>query len=196
MDISQQTKLNPAEIADAIINLFIKHGDEDYDGEPVSQSSHMIQCAMKAELKGADNELTIAAFLHDVGHLLKHDLQTEAMQQFGVVNHEGIGAAYLSERGFSERVCAVVEMHVNAKRYLVATDETYFARLSPASIATLKWQGGPMSKEEATAFERHPFFEDILKVRLWDEAAKDTTIALLPLVYFEKMMINYLLERN
>jgi len=59
-------------------------------------------------------ELTIGGFLHDIGHLLKHEQATEAMGSFGVVNREGIGAAYLRERGFSERICAVVANHVAA----------------------------------------------------------------------------------
>lgn len=188
--------IKSVQIAEEIIQLFKQHGDEDYDGEPVSQTSHMTQCAMQATDADADNELIIGAFLHDIGHLLKHNQPTEAMGKFGVVNHEGIGATYLRNQGFSERVCSVVDMHVQAKRYLVATDKTYQAKLSPASIETLQWQGGPMSEEEAAAFERHPFFKDIIKVRMWDEAAKDVKITLLPLNLFEKLISEYLTGRN
>jgi putative nucleotidyltransferase with HDIG domain len=111
--------LNNETVTDEIIQLFEKYGAEDYDGEPVSQTSHMIQCAMQAMGDGEDMELILGAFLHDVGHLLKHEIQTEAMGNYGVVNHEGIGAGYLREKGFSERICAMVEKHVDAKRYLV-----------------------------------------------------------------------------
>jgi predicted HD phosphohydrolase len=84
--------------ANEIIDLFEKFGDEDYDGEPVSQTSHMIQCAMEAMAEGEDEELVLGSFLHDIGHLLKHVEPTEEMGQYGVVNHEGIGAQYLKER--------------------------------------------------------------------------------------------------
>lgn len=66
-------------IANEIIVLFEQYGDEDYDGEPVSQASHMIQCAMLAMQEDADEELILGAFLHDIGHLLKHRQITEAM---------------------------------------------------------------------------------------------------------------------
>ena len=58
--------------ANEILELYEKFGDEDYDGEPVSQTSHMIQCAMEAMAEGADEELILGSFLHDIGHLLKH----------------------------------------------------------------------------------------------------------------------------
>lgn len=187
----KQTISSPKQISDEIIALFNKYGNEDYDGEPISQTSHMIQCAMLAMGEG-EIELTIGAFLHDVGHLLKHEQKTEAMGTFGVVNHEGIGAAYVRDRGFSERICAIVANHVAAKRYLVATDEMYASKLSMASRETLKWQGGPMTDEEAKAFKNHSYFDDIIKVRLWDEKAKDMSVTLLPISFFQKLIINHL----
>jgi predicted HD phosphohydrolase len=69
-------------------------------------------------------------------------------------------------------VVACVRLHVAAKRYLCATDASYFAKLSPASVATLKLQGGPMSVEEASAFQKDPHFREAVRVRLWDEAGK------------------------
>ena len=189
--IDRQMVSGAKQISDEIIALFNKYGKEDYDGEPISQASHMIQCAMLAMGEG-EIELTIGAFLHDIGHLLKHEQATEPMGNFGVVNHEGVGATYLRHRGFSERICAVVANHVAAKRYLVATDKTYAEKLSPASQETLKWQGGPMTEKEAKVFKKHSFFDDIIKVRLWDEKAKDGNVHLLPLSFFHKLIYNYL----
>ena len=62
------------------------------------------------------------------------------------------GAAHLGALGFPPRVCRLVGGHVQAKRYLVATDAAYAARLSPGSAATLRHQGGPMTAQEAAAF--------------------------------------------
>ncbi len=171
------------------------YGDEDYDGEPVSQTSHMIQCAMKAIAKDEGTELILGAFLHDIGHLLKHTSPAEAMGTFGVVNHEGMGAGFLRSRHFRDRICSVVEMHVQAKRYLVATQETYMAKLSAASLETLKWQGGPMSMEEASEFKHHRYFDDIIKVRLWDEAAKEPDAKIPPLDYFRNLLFEYQLHK-
>jgi len=174
------------------MQLFEQYGNNDYDGEPVTQTSHMVQCAMLAMHSNADTELVLGAFLHDIGHLLGHKQQAEDMGGFGVINHEGIGAKYLKEKGFSERVCAVVERHVAAKRYLVTTDAGYAAKLSPASRETLRWQGGTMTKEEAAAFRNYPYFKEIIQVRLWDEGAKDYNAVLLPLSIFEEMIDTYL----
>jgi phosphonate degradation associated HDIG domain protein len=188
--MSNQTDTSTA--TQEIMQLFEKYGNNDYDGEPVTQTSHMVQCAMLAMKNNADNELVLGAFLHDIGHLLGHQQHSEAMGSFGAVNHEGIGAQYLKEKGFSDRVCAMVDKHVAAKRYLVATDATYAAKLSPASQETLRWQGGAMSKEEAEAFSKHPYFKEIIQVRLWDEGAKDYDAVLLPLSTFEDMINDYL----
>ena len=98
----------------------------------------------------------------------------------------------MRSKGFSERLCAVVENHVAAKRYLVATDSSYQSKLSEASWQTLQWQGGPMSEDEANAFKQHPYFSDIIKVRLWDEESKLTGIDLLPLSFFKDKLHDYL----
>ena len=188
--------LNNDLATDEIMQLFEKYGNEDYDGEPVSQTSHMVQCAMQAMSEGADMELILGAFLHDVGHLLRHEITTEAMGTYGVVNHEGIGAGYLSSKGFSERICAMVEKHVDAKRYLVATDATYKDKLSEASLQTLEWQGGPMNENEVILFSQHKFFDDIIKVRLWDEQAKNYDAVVLPLSHFRNLIHEYLNDRN
>jgi predicted HD phosphohydrolase len=92
-----------------IMRLFENYGNEDYDGEPVSQTSHMIQCAMQAMAEGEDMELILGAFLHDVGHLLRHEQTVDEMGGLGAVNHEGLGGDYLRRKNFSERLCAMVE---------------------------------------------------------------------------------------
>ena len=70
--------------------------------------------------------------------------------------HEELGAKWLAKR-FGPEVVEPVRLHVPAKRYLCATDPAYFARLSPASVHTLRLQGGPMSAEEVAAFEANPY---------------------------------------
>jgi phosphonate degradation associated HDIG domain protein len=192
----QTQTLNSEKTTDEIMLLFEKYGAEDYDGEPVSQTSHMIQCAMQAMGDGEDMELILGALLHDVGHLLKHEMPTEAMGAYGVVNHEGIGADYLRAKGFSERICSMVEKHVDAKRYLVAAEPSYKEKLSEASLKTLEYQGGPINAKEVIAFKQHPFFHDILKVRVWDEMAKNSEAILLPLIHFHILIYEYLNDKN
>ncbi|GAA4406416.1 HD domain-containing protein [Nibrella viscosa] len=155
-----------------ITALLREQGSQDYYGEPVSQLEHMLQCALLAERAGSDNETIIAAFLHDIGHLLPAESATEHMDGYGRIDHEGLGGAWLRERGFSEKIVALVENHVNAKRYLTFKSPAYYDMLSEASRKTLEFQGGRMTAEEAHTFEHNHQFVGILQVRRWDEQAK------------------------
>src|ERR1700732_2180732 len=91
----------PEIIVNEVFSLYEKHGNEDYIGEPVSQLEHMSQAAVLAEEEGFDDEVILAAFFHDIGHLCAEDAETESMDGFGNVDHEKLGADYLRERGFS-----------------------------------------------------------------------------------------------
>ena len=73
---------------------------------------------------------------------------------------------------FPPVVAECVRLHVAAKRYLCATEPTYFAKLSPASVHTLSLQGGPMSAAEVADFRNNPFHAEAVRVRLWDEGGK------------------------
>ncbi len=162
---------------ETIRRLFDQSGQDAYFGEPVTQLEHALQSAQLAEQAGADTETVVAAFLHDIGHLLPPELAgvdstTGYMDGYGTVDHEKLGADYLRERGFSEKVAQLIEHHVNAKRYLVFKNPDYFARLSEASVKTLEFQGGPMTAKEAVVFEANPYFKGILLMRTWDEQAK------------------------
>jgi 2-amino-1-hydroxyethylphosphonate dioxygenase (glycine-forming) len=162
--------------AEAVVNevfeILTKTGGEQYFGEAVSKLSHAEQCAWCAREAGADEELVLAALLHDIGHLLEDEMAVRD-ERVGVVNHDELGEKWLLSRGFSVRLAALVGGHVDAKRYLTATNPTYMARLSEASKETLVLQGGPMSSDEASEFGNEPELRDILRLRSWDEMAKD-----------------------
>src|SRR5262245_13473590 len=132
-----------------VLNL-LQLAQGEYFGEPVTQLEHALQCAQLARSSGADDELVIAALLHDIGHLIAEGDET------GSPDHDRIGANYLRQLGFSARVVELIAGHVQAKRYLTATNPDYFARLSGASKQTLAAQGGPMSPAEVESFEWDP----------------------------------------
>lgn len=159
-----------------ITTLFALHGSEAYYGEPVTQHQHALQCAQLAEQAGADDETIIAAYLHDIGHLMPSESETDYMDELGRVDHERLGADFIRKLGFSEKVAILVANHVNAKRYLVAKNPTYGAELSEASKQTLALQGGPMTPVECMEFEQYPDFMSILRLRTWDEQAKITDL--------------------
>ena len=96
------------------------------------------------------------------------------MGNVGIAHHEKVGADWLRELGMSEEVCHLIQRHVDAKRYLTYSQPGYYDKLSEASKTTLKYQGGPMSEEEARVFEQDPMKKTILLMRTWDEKAKRT----------------------
>ena len=69
-----------------------------------------------------------------------------------------------------------------------------FTELSDASKMTLEHQGGPMSLEEADIFRKSKYFEAILRMRTWDEQAKDPLCQTAPLEFFEALCRDYLTE--
>ena len=153
----------------AIHAALARRGHEGY-GEGVSQLEHAIQCGAFAERDGASAALVAAAFLPDIGHLL-HDLPQDIADQGVDTQHESSGSAWLSQY-FGPEVTEPVRMHVAAKRYLAAVEPGYFDQLSDASKLSLRLQGGPMSPEQARAFEAAPFFADAIRLRRWDEEGK------------------------
>jgi 2-amino-1-hydroxyethylphosphonate dioxygenase (glycine-forming) len=164
---------NIDEVIDTVFSLYEQFGSEDYIGERVSQLEHMSQAAGLAMQEGREDEVVLAAFFHDIGHICVQLNHKNDMQGYGVVNHELEGGAFLRRCGFPERVAILVESHVQAKRYLAFADHLYNEALSDASRKTLAFQGGPMTIEEAHGFERQPYFHDSIALRKWDEAAKE-----------------------
>jgi phosphonate degradation associated HDIG domain protein len=153
-----------------IADIFARRGAESYLGEAVTMSEHMLQSAHFAERAGADEDLVAAALLHDIGHYT-NEFGEDYLEQ-GIDNlHDEAGARVL-QGFFPPVVVACVRFHVAAKRFLCAADPGYFGKLSQASVATLKLQGGPMSETEAVNFRRHPYHRQAVEVRLWDEAGK------------------------
>lgn len=178
-----------------IRQLFENQGNDEYYGENVSQYEHAAQASILAARQGHDEEVQIAAFLHDIGHLFPASTEEELMEVYGRKDHESVAADWLRERGFSEKIAVLVENHVNAKRYLTYANKDYFDALSEASKQTLLFQGGRMTENEAKAFEQNPYFELIIKMRRWDEAAKVEAMQLPDLEYFLNIINIYLTKQ-
>jgi predicted HD phosphohydrolase len=135
------------------------------DGEPVDELDHALQCAGLALAAGADDELVVAAALHDIGYRPTVEARSAGEP------HETAGARFAAEL-FGERVGWLIAQHVPAKRYLVATDADYAATLSAASTRSLARQGGPMTPDEVRTFETHPWAASAARLRRWDDLAK------------------------
>ncbi len=169
---------------DQIIDLFEQNGDSEYGGEAVTQLQHALQAATLAEIEGASFLLISAALLHDIGHLL-HDLPEDAPEEGIDDHHENAGKHFL-RKNFPVEVTEPVHLHVAAKRYLCAVDPDYQNRLSRPSVVSQNLQGGPMTREEVNDFESNPFSQDALRLRKWDDLAKDPNFETPSLVHFQK----------
>ena len=185
--------VKPQSIANDIIELYKKYGSNEYAGEKVTQLEHMVQAAELARQGGYDDEMILAAFLHDIGHICAAAYTDNTMGKFGIINHEKIGAQFLRKRGFAERVIRLVENHVSAKRYLTFKHPEYFDGLSEASKKTLEYQGGRINPDEAILFEQDELFVDFIEMRRWDELAKEENLYIeTSLDYFRQLVINHL----
>ncbi len=158
-------------IADEIFGIFRRRGADAYFGESVSMTEHGLQAAHFAQTCAAPPALIVAALLHDIGHLVDHDVPGDIAEWTVDAHHEEIGGLWLAKR-FRPEVSEPVRLHVPAKRYLLATDAAYFAKLSPASVVTLELQGGPMAVHEVSKFETEAFHREAVRVRQWDDQGK------------------------
>jgi gamma-butyrobetaine dioxygenase len=179
-------------VIDQIFDLFNHHGGSLYFGEQVTETEHALQAAYLAEQAGASNELIAGALLHDIGHLL-HGLGEDVAQHGIDGKHEDVGSAWL-QRWFPVAVLDCVRLHVDAKRYLTATEPGYLADLSEASRQSLALQGGPFTPEEVLAFEaREPNYLAALQVRRWDDEAKVVGLQVPPVEHYRPVLESVLL---
>jgi predicted HD phosphohydrolase len=173
--------------------LFERRGAALYTGEqlerqePVSALAHALQCAQLAEWADADNTLVAAALLHDLGQLLDEaPLQEDS--------HELRPLTLLASGGFGPAVLEPIRLHVQAKRYLVASDMRYAERLSDASRYSLSLQGGRMNAEEGQVFMAQPHASRALQLRRWDDLAKHPGKRTPPLGYYLNLLDDVLRE--
>ena len=162
--------------------LFARKGGRLYEGEDVTQLEHALQTAAQAEASGARPSLVAAALLHDLGHLLNDQGETPTLR--GVDDLHQFAALPFLRGLYGDDVLAPIRLHVDAKRYLCATRDDYYAALSADSKRSLVLQGGAYSAEEALQFIRRPHAEDAVNIRLWDDRAKIAGATTPPLAHF------------
>ena len=154
-----------------LLDIFTGRATRRYGLSAIIQLQHALQAAALAEADDAPPATVLASLLHDVGHMIHRLGEDPASRGIDDV-HEELGAAWLAER-FGPDVSEPVRLHVAAKRYLCAVEPDYFSKLSPDSVRSLGLQGGPMSADEVAAFRRHPQWQEAVRLRRYDEAAKD-----------------------
>lgn len=154
--------------------LFARHGHEQYDGEPVTQLEHALQTAQLAERAGADDALVTASLLHDLGHLLADGGDSPTLR--GVDDaHQFFVVPFL--RGlFPSAVIEPIRLHVDGKRWLCHARPGYHGTLSADSKRSLVLQGGIFDADEAATFIAKPGARDAVRLREWDDLAKEAAL--------------------
>jgi phosphonate degradation associated HDIG domain protein len=162
--------------------LFARHGGEQYSGEPVTQLEHALQTAHLAEQSDAGDPLVTACLLHDLGHLLNHQGETPTLRGIDDT-HQYYALPFL--RGlFPDGVLDAIKLHVDAKRYLCQVDSGYYDRLSADSKRSLALQGGVFDGAAAAAFIAQPGAHDAVRLRQWDDLAKQADLTTPSLAHF------------
>ncbi len=173
-----------AALVDQLKELFDSQGGDLYGGEQVTQLQHALQAAQLAEQQNRPSSEIIAALLHDVGHLL-HDLGDDCAERGIDDIHERAGADWLADvAGFVPAITEPVRLHVPAKRFLCAVNPHYHAQLSAASQLSLSLQGGAFTADEVAAFRETPYSESAVRLRGWDDLAKQPDLTTLDLQHF------------
>lgn len=170
----------------SILNLYHDRGQTQYGGENVTQLEHALQCATLAEQNDKSAELITAALLHDLGHLVHHLGEDVAAQ--GIDDRHEYRAIPVLDDLFPKAVTTPIRLHVAAKRYLCAVDESYWASLSDASKVSLELQGGIFTPEAATAFIAQPHASDAVELRRWDDLAKVVDLETPDLAHFVPLL--------
>ena len=132
-------------------------------GQPVTQLEHALQTAALIRREQPDDlELAVAGLVHDIGQLLP-DAREET---------HAVDGATAVRAALGKRVAAIVALHVEAKRYLVATDSNYKVRLAGDSVVSLGRQGGTLDVDEARVFMARPWAHDAVRLRRADDCSK------------------------
>lgn len=185
---------HPSAVVGEVFSALRAVEDLPYDGEPVGQLEHALQCADLARNEGHDAEVVIAALLHDVGRspVAVADLRADGVEG----SEHGYLAGVWLRPLVGKRVAWLAEQHVSAKRYLVATDPAYRDGLTDTSVRTLRDQGGAMSPDEIREFERHPHWKEAVALRRWDDLGKGPGAQVPPLESYEEALTAVILSRQ
>lgn len=159
-------------ITQRILQIFDQNGTKKYGIEPVTQRQHALQCASLAKKEGADDQLIVAALLHDIGHIMFAEDIPDSVDENLHDQHEEKAYHWLLEH-FGARVADPVRLHVAAKRYLCTIEKNYVDQLSETSQKSFLDQGGLMNGDEKLAFEAESHFKEAVRLRRWDDRAKD-----------------------
>lgn len=156
-------------LLDHVLDLLRETANQTY-GEDLTMLDHALQAAARAEEDGADDDLVVAALLHDLGHLMG------PAGPHGYADHGEAAARWLSP-WLPRTVTEPIRLHIAAKRHLVASDPSYANLLSAASRVTLEEQGGSFDGHESASFLQERHCHRALRLRSYDDRGKSPGLA-------------------
>ncbi len=170
---------------------FIQYGET-----AVTELEHALQCAELADNAGADDELVFACMLHDVARFaVPQDQVSDTLQNLEPskdAKGHGEKAAELMRGLLPERSLFCIQHHAEAKQYLCQTNEKYRQKLSAASIKTLAIQSDSTSQERLNTLAKHEWWEDAIRLRVWDDAGKVKGKETRPLTFWLERLEQFL----
>ena len=159
-----------------VTDSFDKASTIRYGESAVTEIEHALQCAELADHAGADDDLVFAAMLHDVGrYAVPQELVSDTLQDVEIAEDargHGERGAQLMANMLPARSLFCIQYHAESKIYLCQTNPNYRASLAGASVKTLAVQSANYDQARLDDLSGHRWWQDALRVRVWDDTAK------------------------
>ena len=154
-----------------LLDIFVGRATRRYGLSEINQLQHALQSAALAEADGAPPATVLASLLHDVGHMIHRlgEIPPAAASTTCTRSWAPTGWPSASvPRSASRSACMSPPSAISAP-----SSPDYFGKLAPDSVRSLELQGGLMSADEVEAFRANPLHAEAVRLRRFDEAAKD-----------------------
>jgi 2-amino-1-hydroxyethylphosphonate dioxygenase (glycine-forming) len=161
-----------------VFSLYELAGGERYFNHPVTQLNHASVTASYAAREGFDDDVVVAAFLHDIGHICA---AVGKCQPEPGRSSESTGADYLRMMGFPDAVAWLLENQTKARQYLTSLYPSFFVSLGKDRQDEIIAAGGPLPAKEAAEFEQEELFRPSIRLVFWDERSNKPG---LPAIHF------------
>ena len=176
-------------IVDNILNMYKEKGHQKYDSH-ITHLEHALQTTEFAIINKEKEEFQLACFLHDIGHLILDEHNTNKSFLDKDLKHETIAFQYLSKY-FSDNITLPIMYHVLAKRYLCSINNTYYENLSDASKKSFIIQGGKLDNDILNTLTNNNKFLDAVKMRKYEDQSKKDNLK----ISIDLNYIKYLLKK-
>ena len=191
-NIEENIEENKKNVIDNILKLYLLHGNKNYDPH-ITHLEHAFQTTQLAKNNNETLEFQLSCFLHDIGHLLLDEHNSNNNFLVKNLKHETVAFHYLNKH-FSNFITYPIMYHVLAKRYLCTIDNNYFNSLSQASQQSFIIQDGYLDKFSLqlinNKIKHSVHFSNAIKLRIYEDLSKSQKINIdIDLNYIKNLLI-------